>query len=260
MNGLSRGILFRYAWRGLWQRRACLLYVLFLPVVAWLLPRLTPWEENPPVLAPARVQAVCFYLWGGLLAFFPFQAAVLGRRLHTEGLLEHWRAGGRKPWRLALELAAAVWLWVVAATSAGMLICALFCAPAQPVEAGLWRLLVIQQGGLLLLVSGPLILLAGAVGAAVSELAGTLVAASLVALGLFGIDWLQPLLAPGARGGPLSWLWVALPHYDLADLTSRFLFKLGPLPGAVFAGSAVALGLQGLALVLVSLCLFRAKS
>jgi len=260
MNGLSRGILFRYAWRGLWQRRACLLYVLFLPVFAWVLPWLTPWEENPPVLQPARAQAVCLYLWGGLLAFFPFQAAVLGRRLHTEGLLEHWRAGGRSPVRLALELAAAVWVWVVVAVGVGMLICGLFCAPAHAVEAALWRVLVVQQGVLFLVVSGPLVLLAGSIGAAVSDLAGTVVAAGLLALGLFGLDWLQPLLAPGPGGGPVSWIWAALPHYQLADLTPRLIFKLGPLPGSVFMGVAAALGMQGGALILVSLCLFRAKS
>ncbi len=256
MRGLHRTPLFRYCQAGLWQRGVCLLFVLLLPVFAWILPLLTPWEEQPVVLQPARAQAVWFYLWAGLFTILPFQAATLGKRLRSEGVLEHLHAGGCKPWQSCLQMMSAVTFWLLLAVGVGALFCITVCAPGNPVEVGLWRVLVMQYACLFLTAAVPLVMLAGALGTRVSETVACLLPGALLVLGLFGLNWLQPLL----HSELLKLIWVALPHYDLADLTHRLVFKLGPLPVGTFCACWAALLSQGAALVVASLCLFRTHS
>jgi hypothetical protein len=54
--------------------------------------------------------------------------------------------------------------------------------------------------------------------------------------------------------------WLALPHYHLADLTPRLVFKMGPLTQGDFLGSVTCLALQGVAITLTGLCMFRTRS
>ena len=72
-------------------------------------------------------------------------------------------------------------------------------------------------------------------------------------------SWLAPLLG-GADSSVLQSFWLALPHYHLADLTPRLVFKMGPLAVSDCVGVAGTLGLQGAAISIFGLCLFRTRS
>ena len=228
-------------------------------VFTWLAPLIAPWEENPQILQPARAQAVWGYAWLALLTWLPFQAAALGHRLRTEGMLEHEHAAGTGRLSLWLQLGGAILVWLVALALLAALLSGIWCLPARAGEAGLWLQLVGQYTALYLLCAVPLVLLAVALGTRTAEVIAFLVPTGLLVTGLFGAAWLAPLLG-GSSSELLQSIWLAVPHYHLADLTPRLVFKMGPLASADFLTAAAVLALQGLALSLTGLCLFRTRS
>jgi hypothetical protein len=102
-------------------------------------------------------------------------------------------------------------------------------------------------------------MLAVALGTRTAEVIAFLVPTGLLFVGLFGAAWLAPLLG-GADSSVLQSFWLALPHYHLADLTPRLVFKMGPLAVSDCVGVAGTLGLQGAAISIFGLCLFRTRS
>lgn len=256
---MKRFPLFRLALAGLMSRGSGWLLLGGAVVFTWLAPLVAPWEENPQILQPARAQAVWTYAWLALLTWLPFQAAALGHRLRAEGMLEHAHAAGTGRASLGLQLGGAVLVWLLALALIAAVLTATWCLPRRAGEAGLWLQLVGQYAVLYLLCASPLVLLATALGTRTAEVIAFLVPTGLLISGLFGAAWLAPLLG-GSSAKLLQSLWLAVPHYHLADLTPRLVFKMGPLPAADFLASAGVLALQGLALSLTGLCLFRTRS
>ncbi|GEM_PF-585652 len=259
MKAEHRWSLFRVCMAGLAVRGSCWLLLAGALVFAWAAPLLTPWDENPPILQPARAQAAWLYAWLALFTWLPFQAAALGRRLRCEGVLEFFHARGAGPDALCLQLSAAVAVWMLGVMLLACLVCLTVCLPTNPDEARLWLGLVLQQGVLYILVSAPLVLLAAALGTCAGEVIAFLAPVLLLFLGLLAASWLEPLLA----GSPSFFhrcTWLVLPHYHLADLSPRLVFKMGPLAHADFLGSLSCLALQGAAISLTGLCVFRTRS
>lgn len=251
--------LFRMSLAGLMGRGSCWLLLGGALVFAWLAPLVTPWQENPQILQPARAQAAWVYAWLALFTWLPFQAAALGRRLRVEGMLEHLRSGGRRAWNLWLQLGSAVLVWMLALAVIAALVCLVFCLPQRKGEDVLWLQLVLQYTALYGVIAAPLVLLAAALGTRTAEVIAFLVPVALLFTGLFGAAWLAPLFG-GSSSGFIQSLWLAVPHYHLADLTPRLVFKMGPLPAADFLATLGSLGLQGAALSLLGLCAFRTRS
>lgn len=251
--------LFRISLAGMFSRGSCWLMLAGGIVFAWLGPLVTPWEENPVILQPARTQAAWIYAWLVLFTWLPFQAAALGHRLRDEGMLEHLRAGGQSVWSLFIQLSSAVMVWMVATGLLALIVTAVFCRPLQPAEAALWVNLSLQYFALYCLSAAPLILLGIALGTCVSEVVAFLIPSGLLFAGLFGGAFLGPILAD-SQSPLFKALWVVLPHYHLADLTPRLVFKMGPLLSTDFLQSAACLGLQGAALAILGLCIFRTRS
>ncbi|HSJ04072.1 MAG: hypothetical protein ACAI34_02190 [Verrucomicrobium sp.] len=240
-------------------RGSCWLLLGGALLFAWLAPLITPWEEKPVILQPARAQAAWLYAWLALFTWLPFQGAALGSRLRKEGILEHMRAGGSRPWDLFLQINASVLAWAAGLAVIAAGICVLFCSPSNPAEAGRWFGLVVQYAMLYGIVAMPLLMLAVALGTRTSEVIAFLVPVGLLVLGLFGSGWLEPMFTQG--GSPfLKSLWLLIPHYHLADLTPRLVFKMGPLPISSFLQTATCLGFEGLAFFLFGLCAFRTRS
>ncbi len=256
---MKRFPLFRLGLAGLMSRGSGWLLLGGAVVFAWLLPLVAPWEENPQILQPARAQALWAYAWLAALSWLPFQAAALGHRLRSEGMLEHAHASGTGRVSLGLQLGGAVWVWLLVLTLIAAVLTCTWCLPGRASEAGLWLQLVGQYTALYLLCAAPLVLLAVALGTRTAEVIAFLVPTGLLVTGLFGAAWLAPLLG-GSSSELLQALWLAVPHYHLADLTPRLVFKMGPLPASDFLASAAVLALQGLALSLTGLCLFRTRS
>ncbi len=251
--------LLRMSLAGLMSRSSCWLLLGGALVFAWLAPLVTPWQENPQILQPARAQAAWVFAWLALFTWLPFQAAALGRRLRVEGMLEHLRSGGRRAWNLWLQLGSAVLLWMLAVAVIAALVCVVFCLPQRAGEGALWTQLVLQYTALYFICAAPLVLLAAALGTRTAEVIAFLVPVALLFTGLFGAAWLAPMLG-GSSSSLIQTLWLAVPHYHLADLTPRLVFKMGPLPSADFLATLGGLTLQGAALSLLGLCAFRTRS
>ena len=126
-------------------------------------------------------------------------------------------------------------------------------------EGALWTQLVLQYTALYFICAAPLVLLAAALGTRTAEVIAFLVPVALLFTGLFGAAWLAPMLG-GSSSSLIQTLWLAVPHYHLADLTPRLVFKMGPLPSADFLATLGGLTLQGAALSLLGLCAFRTRS
>lgn len=251
--------LFRICMAGLAVRGSCWLLLGGLFVFAWAAPLLTPWQENPNILQPARAQAAWVYAWLILATWLPFQAAALGRRLRTDGLLEFQRARGAGPLSLCAQISASILIWMLLVTVFACLICVTMCLPKHPDEARLWLELVLQYATLYTLVAVPLVLLGVALGTCAGEVIAFLVPAFLLFTGLIAASWLEPVLT-GSSSFLHRLAWLGLPHYHLADLTPRLVFKMGPLPLGDFLRSGACLALQGAAITLTSLCIFRTRS
>ncbi len=254
-----RWFLFRLCLAGFFKRGSCWLLLLALFLFVWVMPLLTPWDEQPQILQPARAQSAWLYVWLALFTWLPFQAAALGRRQRAEGLLEFLRARGTGVGTLFVQMGASVMVWLVGLLLLAGIICSTLCLPRNPDEARQWVTLVIQYMVLAGVGGGPLLLLAVALGTKAGEVVAFLIPVSLLFLGLIAASWLAPMLA-GSDALLFRSAWLALPHYHLADLTPRLVFKMGPLTGADFAGSLLCLTLQGAALTLLGRCLFRTRS
>lgn len=251
--------LFRVCMVGLAMRGSCWLLIGGALIFAWVAPLLTPWQENPQILQPARAQAAWLYAWLALFAWLPFQAAALGQRLQSTGVLEFQRARGAGPWSLWLQIGASVMVWMLVVALVASLICVSVCLPKHADEAWLWLGLVLQYAALYSLVAAPLVLLGVALGTRAGEVIAFLVPAFLLFVGLFGASWMEPMLA-GSSSSLHRVLWLVLPHYHLADLTPRLVFKMGPLALGDFAGAVTCLALQGATICLSGLCIFRTRS
>lgn len=259
MSSLRAWPLFRLSLAGLMGRGSCWLLLLGAGLFIWIAPLLTPWEENPQILQPARAQAAWVYLWIALFTWLPFQASALGHRMRREGMLEHLHAGCTGRVSQCLQLSAAIWVWALALVTISVVFCLTCTLPKRPEEAQMWVTLVFQYAFVFVLCAAPLTVLAAALGTRTAEVIAFLVPTGLLFVGLFGAAWLAPLLG-GADSSLLQSFWLALPHYHLADLTPRLVFKMGPLPFAGFMGVVGTLGLQGAAISIFGLCLFRTRS
>lgn len=259
MSSLRRWPLFRLSLSALAGRGSCWLLVPGALAFAWVAPLLTPWEENPQILQPARAQAAWIYAWLMLFTWLPFQASALGHRMRKEGMLEHLHAAGTGKASQCLQLTAAILVWMAAIVIAAAAICLTVTMPRRPEEAKMWTETVLQYSLLYSLCAAPLLLLATALGTRTAEVIAFLLPVGLLFTGLFGAAWLAPVLG-GSEADTLKSLWLALPHYHLADLTPRLVFKMGPLPAEAFTGSTLTLALQAAAISLFGLCLFRTRS
>jgi hypothetical protein len=259
MNSEHRWPLFRICMAGLAKRGSCWLLLGGIFAFAWAAPLLTPWQENPKILQPARAQAAWMYVWLALITWLPFQAAALGRRLRSEGLLEFQRARGIGPVSIWAQIGASVIVWMVAVIFIACVICLTICMPKNPDEARLWTGLVLQYATLYTLVAVPLVLLGVALGTCAGEVIAFLVPAFLLFTGLVAASWMEPMLT-GSSSAVHRLAWLALPHYHLADLTPRLVFKMGPLTQGDFLGSVTCLALQGVAITFTGLCMFRTRS
>ena len=243
---------------GLCKRGSCWPLLAGLLGFIWVMPLLTPWDEQPQILQPARAQAAWVYVWLALFTWLPFQAAALGRRLRVQGLLEFMKARGRNVWGLYLQMGMSVFVWLCGLVALAGVSCWLFCSPKDPLEARAWVALLAQYAALLMVAGGPLCLLGVALGIRAGEVVAYLLPVCLLFCGLIAASWLAPLLA-GSELTLFRGAWLLLPHYHLADLSARLVFKMGALSPAVFRDSLVYLSLQGASLTILGRCLLRIR-
>lgn len=258
MNSLNRCPLMRLALSSLLARGSCWLLLAAGLLFSWFSPWLTPWDENPRLLQPARVQACWIYLWAVAATWLPYQSARIGSQFSKSGILEHLSVSGMRAPRMLFEMASAVLIWTTSALILLTLLMAYSCSPSRMAEAELWLTSLIQQVLLYALVTAPLSVIPASLATRFSHITASLMTTAVFLMGFTAHIWLYPITGQD-NWGFLSSLWLAIPHYHLADLTDRLVFKMGPLEASVFVKVMVTLFLQGMTLIAASLWLFRKR-
>ncbi len=193
-----------------------------------VLPLLSPVEFHRGLLEPARAQAAWGLAWGVSLLWVFYQSAAIGDHFRKSGLCEYFSSKGFSPSRQIAELSLVVMTFLVPIAITAMLVTLLFAMPSDATEAAHWVKTTIQAGLLFLLVTIPLSVLALSLANRFGCTVGYLVTLSLAIYGLYGVGYLDQLFKENSV--PLiEWMWLASPHYHLADLTPRFIFKAGSL-------------------------------
>ena len=239
-------------------RKTFMIFAVLFLLLPILLPTVTPWEEKPQLLEPARAQTAWGLLWLLALGWLFYQAASFGDRWASHGVLEYLKTLGTSRLKQMGQLWLSVLTLFMGFVAAVVGICLLFAMPAHPEEAQMWVTTNLQYAWLFLLVVAPLTALAIALGTRMNATAAYVITAGVAVYGLFGISYLDFFLSQ--TGNPFfGLLFVISPHYHLADLTGRLVFKLGGLESSSFLSiSAYLLGL-GLVTTAAACALFRVK-
>lgn len=250
--------LFKLTLTTIITRKTFLIFAVLFAIFPLVLPMVTPWEEKPQLLEPARAQTAWSMLWILALGWLLYQAASFGDRWASRGVLEYLKTMGSGRLSQLLQIWLSCLTPFLGFVAAVIGICLVFAMPSNPEEGKMWVATNFQYAFLFLLVVGPLALVAIALGTRLNATAAYVITGAVALYGLFGIGYLDFFLSQS--GQPvLDLLYIISPHYHLADLTSRLVFKLGALDSSTFVSSAVYLGGVGLVLVAIACGLFREK-
>lgn len=239
-------------------RKTFLIFAVLFLVLPLLLPMITPWEEKPQLLEPARAQTAWGMLWLLALGWLFYQAASFGDRWASRGVLEYVKTLGTGRISQLMQ----IWLSCMTPFSGFLIgvvaISLLFAMPGDPAEAKIWVAMNFQYAFLFFLVIAPLSLLAISLGTRLNATAAYVLTGVIAIYGLFGVGYLDFFLSQS--GQPiLNFLYVISPHYHLADLTNRLVFKLGALDTKTFLQYAVYLAGFGMIMTGVACSLYREK-
>lgn len=251
--------LFRLTFATIFQRKSwalCLFAVLAMPFV---LPWISSATEKPILIQPARILAAWGTLWICAVFWGLFTAADHGETNAKSGVGEYFQTTGTSATRQLFEIWLAIFSFIAPLTLITALICQFAAAPANPAEKGHWLALNFQYVSLFLLVIAPLLALAIAIASRFGGIAGFAVTFGITLYGLYGIGYLESMLK--IEDNPvLLGLWTCSPHYNLADLTQRLLFKSGALPTEGFKNMVLYfLGISAVYAGASRLC-FRTKT
>lgn len=250
--------LYRLTLASILSRKTFAIFLILVLALPFVLPWMTPWEGKPSLLEPARAQAAWVLLWTAAIGWLLFQGATIGDRWAANGILEYFKTLGVPRWQQMVQ----VWLscftvfafMVLAAVS----ISTFSAMPGDSDEARHWILTNAQYLLLFLLVIAPLLALAISLGTRFNGAAAYVITIALALHGLFGIGYLEVFLADNSNP-VLNALYVLSPHYHLADLSSRLVFKLGSIPATELIRIVGYLGGIGLLVSGLSFQLFREK-
>lgn len=237
-------------------RKTYFIWIAFLLMGTLFLPYLTPWEEKPSLLQPARAQTAWAIAWLFVLGWGFYQAASFGDKWAADGILDFLRTTTK------LRITRLAQLWSGSLIFfAGFLVLAIslsvFTAmPKATSEAWMWIATNLQYAWLFALAMGPLLLFATALGTRLNATAAYCITAGLAVYGLFGIAYLDFFLSQSGNAF-IDFLFVISPHYHLADLTDRLVFKMGALDFATFMKTSAYLAGLGCIITGASYCLYR---
>ena len=240
------------------QRKVWIIALLCALVLPIILPYLTPYESNPSLIEPARAQAAWICLWVVAIAWVFFQAARFGDDTARSGLGAYFLSAGvsRVSQMMQIWLACLTFLLPLVAITVGL--CLIGAMPSGASQASMWVATNMQYAALFLLVTMPLVMLAAAVGSRFGSTIGYLVPLCLSVYGIYGVGYLA-MMTTVQNNVLLDWLYVVSPHYHLADLTPRLVFRHGSMLGSEFLHLvAYFVGIK-LVLSMISTLCFQAK-
>lgn len=250
--------LYRLTLATMLQRKVWIIALLCALVLPLVLPYLTPHESNPSLIQPARAQAAWICLWVIAIAWVFFQAARFGDDMARSGLGSYFLSAGVSRVSQMMQIWLACLTFLLPLVAITVAVCLIGAMPSEASQAKMWIATNMQYGALFLLVTMPLMMLATAVGSRFGSTIGYLVPLSLSVYGMYGVGYLA-MMTTVQNNALLDWLYVASPHYHLADLTPRLVFKHGSMLSSEFLHLvAYFVGIK-LVLSMISTLCFQAK-
>lgn len=250
--------LYRLTLATIFQRKVWIVALLCVLVLPLVMPYVTPYESNPTLLEPARAQAAWVTLWVVAVAWIFFQAARFGDDAAKSGLGSYFLSTGMSRVSQMLQIWAACLTFLLPLVACTLAVCLLGAMPGNKEQAMMWVATNMQYAALFLLVVAPLAMLAVAVGSRFGATIGYVLPLCLSVYGLFGVGYLAMLTAVQDNLF-LDWVYVLSPHYHLADLTPRLVFRQGSLLTTDFLQLVVYfIGLHLVISMFSTMC-FRAK-
>lgn len=248
--------LYKLTLASILTRKTFAIFAFLLIALPFVLPIMTPWETKPSLLEPARAQAAWGLLWVSALGWLLFQGATIGDRWASHGILEYFKTLGVSRRRQMLQLWLSCFTVFLGFMLITLLISTFTAMPTDPVEAKHWLWTNLQYFLLFLLVTAPLLIFSIALGTRINGAAAYAISIGFALYGLFGIGYLEVFLADN-KNLFLNLVYILSPHYHLADLTSRLVFKLGALPAPELGQIIAYLGGLGVFLIGLSYPLYR---
>ncbi|MDA0766377.1 MAG: hypothetical protein O3A87_03395 [Verrucomicrobia bacterium] len=210
-------------------------FVLFAAILLPLtLPYLTPHETNIRLLEPARAQVAWSVAWFVAILWTFSSAARLGEANARTGLGAYFRSRGVGRFRQMLEIWLGCMVYLLPLVAVTVAVCLTTAMPQMDGEASMWVTTNLQFALLFLLAVAPLALLCIALGSRFGAMVGYVVPLTLCLYGLYGVNYLGMMIRLPGENALLEWIYAVSPHYHLADLTPRLVFKLGSLPTETF--------------------------
>lgn len=250
--------LYRLTFTTILTRKTFLVFAVLFLVLPLALPFLTPWEAKPQLIEPARAQTVWSMLWLLALGWLFYQAASIGDRWASHGVLEYLKTLGAGKFTQMLQIWLSCLTFFAGFLALALAISLLFAMPGDADEARMWVATNLQYAWLFLLVVAPLTALAAALGTRFNAAVAYVVTAVLALYGLYGIGYLDFFLS--RTGNPFfDLIFVVSPHYHLADLTGRLIFKLGAIETGAFWNITLYLLGIGFLTVSAAFALFRER-
>ena len=200
-----------------------------------IFPLFTPHETNTMLLEPARAQAAWTCTWFIGVLWTLSQAARFGDSNSRTGVGAYFRAQGVGSLRQIFGIWSAIMVFLLPVVVIAVATCLLFAMPSDTQEGTMWVWTNLQFAALFLLTIGPLALLGVGLASRFGTLIGYLLPAGLCLYGLYGVTKLGMMIRLRDDNKLGEWVYSVSPHYHVADLTPRLIFKMGHIPWPEFA-------------------------
>lgn len=220
------------------QHKVWVVWTVLLLAGALVFPTMTPWEQEPSLIEPARAQTVWVLFWLINLTWSLFQGASLGTKLRRDGLGDYFGSQGIGQISQLVQSWCAVMIFVVGFAVIAGTVTIFGASPVDTTQAAAWTQLTLQYMLLAPLSIGALLFLAIGLGSRLGAAVAFLVALGVGLHGLYGVGYLR--LFSTENGSPIAdTLWTLSPHFHLSDLTHRLVFKSGQLTASTFSQVSV---------------------
>lgn len=250
--------LYRLTLATMLQRKVWIIAFLGVLILPIILPYLTPHESNPGLIAPARAQAAWVSLWVVSIAWVFFQAARFGDDTAKSGIGSYFLSAGVSRVSQMMQIWLACLTFLLPMVAITVAVCLIGAMPGDPAQANMWVATNLQYAALFLLVIMPLMMVASSVGSRFGSTIGYLIPLCLSVYGMYGVGYLA-MMTTVQENVFLDWLYVISPHYHLADLTPRLIFKHGSMVGSEFLQLVAYFAGITLVLSMLSTMCFQAK-
>jgi hypothetical protein len=253
MNSFSDLSILRYGMTSFFARGSCWVVFLLAFFVPFVGPWVTPWEENPPTFKPAQAQTAWIFAWFMVLTWLPIQIAAISRGMHQTGVFEFFSLRHRQPLKSWLQMTLLCLIWTSLFAILAFVFCVAICMPGEKMD---WVILNGEYALLFILAILPSMVFCFTLATRTDPAIAYIIPLSWTLVGVLGTEIIKPI-ALSLPETLQTIFWVCTPHHHYADLTSRLVFKLGPMLGKDLMFALIYFALQWIALLLLSMVIFR---